>query len=180
VLNSYWRNWVWSVEWITLVKGWADTNMVMQGWITSELVSIELKSPTINCLIQLLFVTVIGVCVYTNTHIQRGISNYCRLLHYGVSFYIWTITKNENNEKIKNNCCHISNSVARVCSVRSPRVHSKDRRSYAGRLHTSDNDHCRTNRNQNLQMTCNNIWLSTKMQNNVSMSMGFVFILTWV
>ena len=130
------------------------------------------------CVYIYIYIYIYNMCVYT--HIQRG--GYQIIVDFFIMEYhfIFEQLQKENNAKIKNNCCHISNSVTRVCRVRSRCVHSKDRRSYTGRLHTSDNDHCRTNRNQNLHMTCNNIWLSTKLQNNVSMSTGFVLLLTWV
>ena len=107
MLNSYWRNWVWSVEWITLAKGWAVTNIVMQDWITSELVTIDLKSPTINCLIRLLFVTVIDVCVYIYIYIYIYIICVCTHIYNGGdiklswTFSLWSIILYLNNYKKK-------------------------------------------------------------------------------
>jgi len=146
--------------------------MVMQDWITSELVTIDLKSPTINCLIQLFFVTVIGIYIYIHTHTHKT-GGYQITADFIMEYHF--IFEQLQKTKIMRKWTIVAILATRllefaVCAhhVFIVRIHIHTR----GRLHTSDNDHCRTNRNQNLQMTCNNIWLSTKMQYNVSMSTG--------
>ena len=49
--------------------------------------------------------------------------------------------------KPRNDLCHTSNWITRICSMSPSYIHSRNRRWHTSLLYISNNNHCRTNRN---------------------------------
>jgi heme/copper-type cytochrome/quinol oxidase subunit 1 len=62
--------------------------------------------------------------------------------------------------------------------VSTPHIYSRDTHRHLGMLHISNSKHCSASRNQDLQMTSNSTRVTTNIQSNMLMVIGFVFLFT--
>jgi len=89
---------------------------------------------------------------------------------YNLSHHLSPKRTEESIRKFRNALCYNSNWIVGIHGMNTPYIYSRNRRWYTSILYISNNYHCRTNRNYNLQMTCNTIRNQNDIQSSLLMS----------